>query len=343
MKRIFWSLATFLVVLVVGGSLLAQNTVVTRPNVTGRAEGSNGRVQVVDGTAAAPSIGFASDPLSGFYLPAANTIDVALAGGLVYRISTTQFQLRNDNGGFGLGAAVDVVIARDAAGVLALKNGANAQEFRVYGTTTGPKYLSLLHSGSYSSLTSNDTTGLNLQLNGGQTHVNGDLDVVPATIGTGSGTGVTVVGSYVRDQIYKVTVARTAFVTAGVTSDITIGTLPAKTQILGIIADVTQTFACTATCTSATLSMTLGTTAGGNEVLASFDADAATAVFGLADANLGTGMTRAAAIQGGLFGAWATTTPLILRLTSGTGNIGDGAATNLSQGSVTFYVTTRRF
>ena len=144
--------------------------------------------------------------------------------------------------------------------------------------------------------------------------------------------------------LQKVTVPYTAFVTAGVTSDVAVMTLPPKTQIWSVMADLTTTYACASVCTTGTLSMMLGTSAGGSQVLAAaLDMDAAVAQFGDADAELGSGMTRAAAIQGGLFGSWTAATTLTMRLTSGTGNIGTGSATNLSQGSVTFYVLTRRF
>lgn len=58
--------------------------------------------------------------------------------------------------------------------------------------------------------------------------------------------------------------------------------------------------------------------------------------------SLGTNMTRAAAVQGGLTPVFASGNNVVLRLTSGTGNIGNGSATNLSQGSITFYLVTER-
>jgi hypothetical protein len=142
---------------------------------------------------------------------------------------------------------------------------------------------------------------------------------------------------------YTVTVTSPSLACAATTCDITLAVLPARTQILAAVADVTTPFACTGTCTSGTLSATVGTSAGGNQVLASFDVDAAAAVFGDADAEMGTGLTRAAAIQGGLFGSWSAATTVSLRLTSGTGNIGNGTATNLSAGTVTVYLQTRRY
>lgn len=161
-------------------------------------------------------------------------------------------------------------------------------------------------------------------------------------ITVGSGTGITVnTATEVREVVYKVTIAHTNYVAAAVTADATIGTLPAKTLVTGVMADLTQAFACAVTCTSTTLSFILGRGAGGAQFLASFDADAAAGQFGDADAELGTTMARAAAIQAGSPEAWASTQAVVLRLTSGTGNIGTGAATNLSQGSVTIYLTTK--
>ena len=43
---------------------------------------------------------------------------------------------------------MDTFLFRDAAGVVAQKNAANAQEFRVYGNTTGSKYASVKHDGT---------------------------------------------------------------------------------------------------------------------------------------------------------------------------------------------------
>jgi len=143
---------------------------------------------------------------------------------------------------------------------------------------------------------------------------------------------------------YKVTASYTQFAAAAVTSDLTLVSLPPKSQIIAVVADLTTQFNCASVCTGSSLSMMVGTAAGGSQVMASgLDLDLATTQFGLADANMGSGLTRAAAIQGGLFGSWTAATPIVMRLTSGVGNVGNGTVTNLSQGSVTFYVLVRRF
>lgn len=153
-----------------------------------------------------------------------------------------------------------------------------------------------------------------------------------------AGTGITVgdTGS-VREQVYKVTVDRTAIACAALTCDVTLATVGAKAKVVGVVADLTQVFACTATCTSTTLSFVVGKTAGGNEYLLSADADAATAVFGDAAGETGANLA-ASASQGGDIATWASSTAIKMRFTSGTGNLGNGTATNLSTGSITFYI-----
>ena len=165
----------------------------------------------------------------------------------------------------------------------------------------------------------------------------------------GSGTGVTISdqGS-VRSLVYKVTVTSANCIAAATTCDLTIATLPAKTFLKAVIADLTTVYACTAVCTSTTLSGTLGTSAGGTQLLASMDLDAAAAQFGDADAELGATMNAAArsangALFNGVLMSWSGTTTVTYRITSGTGNLGDGAATNLSQGTIVFYLVTEVF
>lgn len=53
----------------------------------------------------------------------------------------------------------DVILVRDAAAVLALKNSTTAQAFRVYGTITGTKYVSLSHDGTNGVLDTAATSG----------------------------------------------------------------------------------------------------------------------------------------------------------------------------------------
>lgn len=170
----------------------------------------------------------------------------------------------------------------------------------------------------------------------------GDNLFVPDSIITaGSGTGVTVnAKGYLRRQVYKITVLQSQWIDAATTHDLTIATLPAKTRITDITAEITEQFACTATCTSSTLSMTVGVASGDLDAyLLTFDVDAATAQFGLIDTDRGVALDQSVSNNGEVPN-WSGTTAISARLTSGTGNLGDGAATNLSGGDVTFYITT---
>lgn len=173
---------------------------------------------------------------------------------------------------------------------------------------------------------------------------NNIISAVAARVTAGAGAGITVnQPGVLQRQVYKVTVDRTAFVCAALTCDVTIATLPAKTVVLGVYGSDITNFACASTCATSTLSMTLGTSAGGTQLLASFDADSpASSVFGDVDAELGTALARAAAVQGGVMPNYSGTNIVNVRLTSGTGNIGNGSVTNLSQGSITFYLVTER-
>jgi hypothetical protein len=136
---------------------------------------------------------------------------------------------------------------------------------------------------------------------------------------------------------YVVVIDKAAFVCAATTCDVTIATLPAKSKVTGVVADLTTVFACTATCTSATLSFTVGASAGGTQYLLSQDADAAIGTFGIAAAQTGASLA-ANLIQSGDIPSWSGATTVSIRLTSLSGNIGSGSVTNLSQGSVTLYV-----
>src|SRR3990167_4492319 len=103
------------------------------------------------GSAAAPSYSFSGDTNTGAYLGAADDIRLCTAGVDRVRIADADLIMAASQvfswGSSGI-SSPDVALVRDAAAVLALKNGTTAQEFRVYGTTTGPKYLRVLHDGT---------------------------------------------------------------------------------------------------------------------------------------------------------------------------------------------------
>ncbi len=157
------------------------------------------------------------------------------------------------------------------------------------------------------------------------------------TAGTAAGLTVNDAGQ-IRTQIYKVTMSYVGLTANAVTQDITIATLPAKTIVHALIADVVTPFVCASVCTTGTLSAVVGSAAGGTQYLESFDLDAAAATFGDADGEVGASMNAAGFTNGGYIPAWETTSAVSVRFTSGTGNLGNTTVTNLNAGSVTFYI-----
>lgn len=102
-----------------------------------------------DGTQSAPSYSFSNDTGVGFYRTASNAMGWATATNTVWNWNNAAANLGS---GVTLGwssatsaasAGADTILARDAAGILALKNGANAQALRIYFSTTGPVHLGI--------------------------------------------------------------------------------------------------------------------------------------------------------------------------------------------------------
>lgn len=161
----------------------------------------------------------------------------------------------------------------------------------------------------------------------------------PERLTAGSGLGITALSNgHFKRAFYKVTVTKDAFITAGLTAEVTIGTLPAKTRVLGIVADTTVAYAGLA----GTITLMLGYGATPNEFVIAHDVKTAAVTKGLADADLGAGLARATAVLGGVLPSWSATTAIKARITSSVGNVGDGAATLMSAGSTTYYIVTER-
>jgi len=157
----------------------------------------------------------------------------------------------------------------------------------------------------------------------------------PGLTTPGTATGIVVNAQQkLRRSVLKVTVPFGVFSAAAKTADVTIATIQAKCRIVGCIMDITTTFTGSGE-TAAT--MKLGTAAGGAQVMASEDAFTTATTWGLADADMGSGLTRAASIQGGLLPSWTASTNISARLTTTTNN-----TSSLTAGSVTFYLITEQ-
>ncbi len=107
-----------------------------------------------DGSAAAPSYSYGSDGTLGAYRHAVNVLGWSIAGIAKMALGSGAFvvvsghSLSWSSSATNPGASVDLSLFRDAAAILAQKNGANAQTFRVYGNTTGSHYTAVSHDGT---------------------------------------------------------------------------------------------------------------------------------------------------------------------------------------------------
>lgn len=122
-----------------------------------------------DGSASAPSYSFSGNTNSGMYNQSGVlgfttggvfTCDVNSIG---FAVGATKVLCWHENDT--ISGTADLIIARDAAATLALKNGTTAQTFRVYGTTTGPKFVAFSDDGTNGYLFTNDAHPLYLGVN----------------------------------------------------------------------------------------------------------------------------------------------------------------------------------
>jgi hypothetical protein len=100
-----------------------------------------GQSKFADGSAAAPSISFTSDPDTGLYRVNSNYLGMTL-GGVVqtaYQAGYTTFKSTMQFGwssGDPTADGMDLILTRDAANTLAQRNGTSAQAFNIYNTFT---------------------------------------------------------------------------------------------------------------------------------------------------------------------------------------------------------------
>jgi hypothetical protein len=89
-----------------------------------------------NGTAAAPAMAFSGFTNYGFYHSGGSAVRLSIAGTLRHTWTQDGYGVLNDAGYISLGAAADIILTRDAANTLALRNGTNAQTFKIYNTYT---------------------------------------------------------------------------------------------------------------------------------------------------------------------------------------------------------------
>lgn len=149
--------------------------------------------------------------------------------------------------------------------------------------------------------------------------------------------GVTkVYAGSIRTAWTKVTIPKDVWVAAALQQGYQLGSIPAKSKIRHVIADTTEAFAGGGL--GGTIQLSVGTAVAGTNLLVAHDVKTAPVTAGLVDADLGANINRAAAVAGGHIFSWSATTPIYVTLTSGAGNLGNGAVTNLTNGTVTLYI-----
>jgi hypothetical protein len=212
----------------------------------------------------------------------------------------------------------DNLVEDDIGGALETKFGLWVQETITRLALMGNRFVSVTTPYTESSLTVTTREGDDLR----QTYP--------------SGTGITVSGwSLTTRKTIKVTATYAAFSAAALFKDLTLITLPARTRLIGIIADTTTPYS-GAGVLSAT--MRSGPSAGSATFLVDADVFTAATTKGLVDADMGTVLNRAGAVNGGNIQSWTGNNNIIVRLTT------TGANTDqLSAGVTTFYITVETF
>lgn len=146
---------------------------------------------------------------------------------------------------------------------------------------------------------------------------------------------VVVANGGLQRQVFKVRIPKEAWRGAAVSQEIRLGTTDVRTRIVGCFCDTTVAFAGLA----GTIQLQIGSASGLSDLILLHDVKTAAVTKGLADADLGAMLARATAVQGG-GGSWTGGNDIYAKLFSGTGNVGTGAVTNLTAGTVYVYVVT---
>lgn len=169
-------LAALAAVVALAGQAAAQTVIVPMPYINGAGQ-ANGPILCVDGTSAAPSCGaFISDTTKGMYSSGSNELSWAISGGRKMSLSPFGLQIADSTYALYWNATNGPFLYGSVANTLELRNSTNAQTFRVYGTTTGSKYISLAHDGTNGSIAT--TAGfMALSPNSGLVFSPGNLNV----------------------------------------------------------------------------------------------------------------------------------------------------------------------
>lgn len=87
-----------------------------------------------DGSASAPTYSFSGETNTGWYRPASGFLEATVTGTRMLQVTSSRVSVLADT--FTLGSSVDTFIVRDGANIVAQRNGASGQTFRLYNTYT---------------------------------------------------------------------------------------------------------------------------------------------------------------------------------------------------------------
>ena len=142
----------------------------------------------------------------------------------------------------------------------------------------------------------------------------------------------------VSTVIQKYTIPYTYLVDASLTANFAFLDIQAGGKVVGVYANVTQAFVLGAS----TINLAIGYGGSSNEFILAKAVSGFTGAIGQADADLGTALARATAVQSGYINLSATAT-VTARFTSTVGNFGNGTVTTATAGSVIIYVAVQDF
>jgi hypothetical protein len=142
----------------------------------------------------------------------------------------------------------------------------------------------------------------------------------------------------VSTVIQKYTIPYTYLVDASLTANFAFLDIQAGGKVVGVYANVTQAFVLGAS----TINLAIGYGGSSNEFILAKTISGFTGPVGQADADLGTALARATAVQSGYINLSATTT-VTAKFTSTVGNFGNGTVTTATAGNVIIYVAVQDF
>jgi hypothetical protein len=220
-----------------------------------------------DGALGTSSYSFASETNTGLYRAGAADIRFGVGAADIWRIVASNFDISSTSC-FGWGSSgvttPDTFLCRDAQNVVAIKQAAVASTLRIYGTTTGPKYLTLSHDGTNAQIDTFTSSGF-IQIGG----ISATKVIIRGT-GTNDSAAAGMVG-----ELVKVTIATGNSVALGTGVTATITAMPLSAGDWDCSGAVDYTFGAATSITNLTGGISLSGALGAQDTGFDFETPAA--------------------------------------------------------------------